>query len=670
MPSVEVHPDQCRAVIQDAMGEEAWADWQAGHARLIDSIFDGIRPKERANCIEFAANNLKFKDNSSNIPMRFEPWPYQVEPLLCPTDPDVSEAIMCWGSQTGKTAVGLVITAYYIKEFPSDIQVTCPNFVRAKDWLRDKFSTMYEMSPGLQGLIRMDRRKSGNNAFARIFPGGSLVVGSSGSPASLASRSCRFVNLEEVDRFVESSKMEGDPCDLSIRRAESFEDAFILWNSTPTITGFSKIESQLELSDWRLWTVDCLHCHAPQVFEWEQVKWDTEDPRRSWIECANCSKQIDDEMRRDMVFDGRWVPSRPKNRLKRGYRLNGINSLFPPRKGYASRLHQMVESYLEASAKGAMSMMVWTNTFLSKSYAPEELRVNWNKLEVMARGEDWPEGMVPRHVLAIVAGVDVQKDRVEVLVCGYGYGFECWVVELRIIQGSITHKDTRQALDDFLRTTYEREDGLRLKIAATCVDTKYNTKAVKEWLAGKETRKIFGIIGKTGYPQEGQDFVGARTAKKQTHRGAKVFGIRTDAAKFELFSNLAKTKQGPGYIHFPKGRGIDQEFFEQLGAEKGVIKKVRGVPQVHYEQRRKRNEAVDLMVYCSAAIRIIDPAFERLKKRLDAEVNRSRNLQNGNESSVDKPEETVEEESKVLPHQNRTAKPKRKRRISLSVMGF
>lgn len=660
MPEIEITPEESKAVIRDAMGEEAWECWRDGHADLIEQIFQGIKPKLRQNCIEFAANNIKFRDNSSNIPMRFEPWPYQVEPLLCPTDPEVSEMVMCWASQTGKTAVGLVITAYYVKAFPSDIQITCPNFNRAKDWLRDKFTSMYDMSPGLQGLIRMDKRKAGNNAFSRIFPGGSLVVGSSGSPASLASRSCRFVNLGEVDRFNENAKMEGDPCDLSIKRAESFEDAFILWESTPTITGFSKIESQLELSDWRLWTVDCLYCRAPQVFAWEQVKWDSEDPRQCWIECSQCSGRITDEMRRDMVFDGRWVPSRPKNRLKRGYELNGINSLFPHRKGYVSRLHQMIEGYLEASAKGAMSMMVWTNTFLSKTYAPEELRVNWNKLEVMARGEEWAEGKVPRHVLAVTAGADIQKDRVEVIVCGWGYGFECWCVELRIIQGAITHKDTRQALDDFLRTTYEREDGLRLKIAAVCVDTKYNTKAVKDWLAGKETRKIFGIIGKTGYPPEGQDFVAARTAKKTAHRGARVFAIRTDAAKFELFSNLAKTRQGPGYVHFPKGRGFDSEFFEQLGAEKGVIRKVRGVPQVHYEQRRKRNEAVDLMVYASAAIRIIDPAFERLKKRLDAEVKRQRNLQIENESSSEEKEDETQEPSRILDHQER--KPKRKRR--------
>ena len=58
-------------------------------------------------------------------------------------------------------------------------------------------------------------------------------------------------------------------------------------------------------------------------------------------------------------------------------------------------------------------------------------------------------------------------------------------------------------------------------------------------------------------------------------------------------------KSGPGYYHFPIG--IDEEYFQQLTAEKQVTKYVKGYPKLEWVKVGPRNEALDCEVYCYAA---------------------------------------------------------------------
>jgi len=60
------------------------------------------------------------------------------------------------------------------------------------------------------------------------------------------------------------------------------------------------------------------------------------------------------------------------------------------------------------------------------------------------------------------------------------------------------------------------------------------------------------------------------------HRGnsAKValFSLGVDSAKELIYSRLKIEDSGAGYCHFPIGQGYDEEYFEQLTAEKAVTR--------------------------------------------------------------------------------------------------
>ena len=81
-----------------------------------------------------------------------------------------------------------------------------------------------------------------------------------------------------------------------------------------------------------------------------------------------------------------------------------------------------------------------------------------------------------------------------------------------------------------------------------------------------------------------------------------LFIVGVDAVKDALFARLKLTEAGPGTVHF--GLERDVEYFRQLTAEKVVTRYERGRPVRMWQLKREgeRNEALDTMVYATAAL--------------------------------------------------------------------
>ena len=75
-----------------------------------------------------------------------------------------------------------------------------------------------------------------------------------------------------------------------------------------------------------------------------------------------------------------------------------------------------------------------------------------------------------------------------------------------------------------------------------------------------------------------------------------------------MCSRLKITVPGPGYLHLPEW--VDAEYVAQLTAEKKIRKYLKGKGSVpEWVKIRERNEALDLTVYCLAALYILGPQF-------------------------------------------------------------
>jgi phage terminase large subunit GpA-like protein len=99
-----------------------------------------------------------------------------------------------------------------------------------------------------------------------------------------------------------------------------------------------------------------------------------------------------------------------------------------------------------------------------------------------------------------------------------------------------------------------------------------------------------------------------------------LFPVGDDEAKTLILSRLMVDQEGEGYIHFPrnKEKGFDTDYFKGLVSEKKVKKYVKG--HLKYEWIKEagvRNEPIDTMKYGLAALEILNPNFEILKRYFD-----------------------------------------------------
>lgn len=533
-----------------------------------------------------------------------EQTPYAREWMDSVNDPTATGTALMVASQLSKTETTNNVIGYFIDVEPAPMLMVQPTIDLAEAWSKERLAPMCRDTPRLKNKVSdVKSRDSGNTILFKSFPGGNLAAAGANAPSGLASRPRRVVLLDEVDRYPVTAGSEGDPCSLAIRRTETFWNAVIFMTSTPTVKGRSRIETEWEGSDKRRYYCECPRCGYSQTLKWANVRWDEEDGSDAYLFCEGCEAHLSDEERGKMVRGGRWVATHPE-RTVRGYHLNGIASLFRHKKGYKNRLHQMAAENIKAKKGGKETLRTWINTFLAETWEDEGESVQWEPL--MQRREDW--GEFPKEAYIITAGVDIQGDRVEVEIVGWGEGEESWSIDYIIVMGDFNKPETQSALDEVLQTKYLHPCGAEIGISCTFVDSGHKTKAVYQFTKPREARRVYACKG-VGGP-------GVPLINRPTRRGvvrAALFAVGTDTAKELIYSRISLGEKGSGFMHFPHDR--QEDWFRQLTSETKVIRYRNGVPFARFENPSKaRNEALDLRVYASAALELMRVNWDKLKK--------------------------------------------------------
>lgn len=540
-------------------------------------------------------------------------------------DPAVQSTCLMWASQLGKTEVVNNVIGYFIDADASPILMVQPTLDLAESWSKIRLAPMLRDCPCFRGKVRDARtRDSGNTILNKSYTGGDIVATGANAPGGLAGRPRRVVLLDEIDRFPASAGTEGDPCLLAERRTESFWNAVLFKTSTPTVKGFSRIEIEFEQTDQRRWFCPCPKCGAYQTLKWSQVQWGQKDgplntPKDAEGEegekdgsdaryvCEGCKAELSDEDRVRMVKAGEWRATAPF-KGKRGYHLNGIASPFKAKKGFKSRLHQMVAGFLEAKRGGRETFKTWVNTFLGESFEEAGERIEHG--ELLARSEGYGPEKLPDQVLLVGAGVDVQGDRLELEAVGIGEDDETWGIEARRFFGDTEQDEVWQDLGQYLGKKFTREDGAVLAVTFTAIDMRHKAHKVRRFVLGCGLPRVYPIYG-----------VGGRapimvTTRFNKHYRLRTYAVNTKMAKDILFARLRVAEAGPRHLHFPKGHGYDEEFFQQLTAEVLKTRYSRGFPEQFYEKVRDRNEALDRRVYFLAGVDILKPNLTAIARHL------------------------------------------------------
>ncbi len=567
-----------------------------------------LKPPPELTLSQWADKYRVLSAESSAEPGRWhtDKAPYQKEIMDAIGDPHVRRVVIMCAAQLGKTELLLNILGYFMAYSPAPILVMQPTLDMGQTFSKDRLAPMLRDTPALQGLVDVKSRYSGNTIMKKNFPGGHVTIVGANSATGLASRPIKVLLADEVDRYPGSAGTEGDPLSLAQKRQTTFWDKKTVMVSTPVIKNHSRIETEFNQSTKEEWYVPCPECGHYQPLVWANIRFDPEDQSKDvTYVCERCGCISGEYSWKAQEINGKFVAENPEAET-RGFHLNTLASTFCSWKEVVQKFLVAKEQLDQGNPEG---MKVWTNTELGETW--EEMGERVEDAELVNRREIYSAD-VPDDVLVLTAGVDVQDDRFEVEVVGWGVGKESWGIRYQKIFGDMLGKRIWDELDEFLLQSFAKEDGTRLSIMAACIDSGgHHTNQVYKFTKERWERRVWAIKGKGG-----ADAPYYRNPSTNNREKTPLFIIGVDAGKALIYQRLKRETKGPNYCHFPLNEeaGYNEEYFKGLTSEQMVVRFRKGRSVVVWElrdERNKRNEPLDVRNYATAALEIANPVLQK-----------------------------------------------------------
>lgn len=582
----------------------------------VSAFRAGLRPDPDETVDEWADQHVQLPQYvAESGRWRTERTPFLREIMQClsPKHP-CQKVVLMKCVQIGGTQLGVNWMGFVIDRAPGAMLVFEPTKDLAKKLSEEKVDPMLQLTDCLKGkVLDVRSRDSGNNIFRKKFLGGFINFIGCNSAVGMRSTSARYVMIDEVDGCPLDVNGEGHPVDLAEKRTATFSRRKIFELSTPLEADTSRIEPDYEAGSRGRFHVPCPFCGHLQHLQWGQLVYTFEegpDPDRAAYRCAGCGGLIPEHAKTYMLEQGIWIHEDPDNPVRSFH----INALYQPY-GWQLSWAELVRQWLVANEKAKTGDLRQLKTFIQTILAEtwEEKGEQVNQSELYQRRETY-EAICPEGVLVLTAAIDVQDNRLEVEICGWGVDEESWSIEYRVFPGSPAQPTVWKDVTDWLFPARPHAYGKSLRVECVVVDTGGHHTKEAYWYVKRYRGRCYAIKGSN---QQGAPLVPPRPTKP---RGATVhlYHVGTVAAKDTIFPRLKLATPGPGYCHFPESQAYDKEYFAQLTGEERRLKHDRGVVTGYYYKKiRARNEALDLKVYNLAAICLLNPNWERLAAKME-----------------------------------------------------
>ena len=517
--------------------------------------------------------------------------PYMIEIFKCMTDIDTESITMMTGAQIGKTELLLNILGRYMHIDPCPILMVQPTVDDARAFSQERVAPMIRDTKVLRKIVINDTVQQ------KSFYGGYVRFVGSNSPSGLASRPIRITLLDEVDRFPVSSGAEGSPVELAEKRTTTFINKKKIRTSTPTIANKSAIERLMNESTYEEWSLPCPHCEEYTPLEFENLKWENNDPKTAKFMCPACGTlSTESRWKSKKQLNGKWIARFPERIKNRGFHMNSLAS---PWRTWES----IVEEFLKVKDNPQEKKVFW-NTVLGKPWVLHlSGAIEYRRL--FERKKSYEHDNLSKDIKIITAGVDVQDDRLEVEVVGWCNKYKSYGLIYKKFFGNPGDEKVWNELDQFLLQKFKIEDGREEVIRTTCIDSGgHHTSAVYKFCMARQWRNVYAIKGVGG---EGKKpIIGISHLEKEGSENVDLLLIGVNSIKDMVCSALkAETDEENGYCEFPLRLeyGYDITYFKGITSEvKTVDETVRGDKIIWKVIKGRRNEPFDLRVYALAAV--------------------------------------------------------------------
>lgn len=591
---------------------------------------DSLRAEVPERLGDWAQREFKLAGESSHQKGAWIAWAFQVGILDFMSDDRIEELDVQKAKRVGYTKMITAYVCYNIAHRRRKQALWQPTDDDRDSYAKSEIDPLLDPETGVQAINKA--RKRGKNTAEETIkykPFRDSALHLLGGKAARAYRRITVAVsvLDEISKFDRSIEKSGPPRGLAKGRLEGAPYPKLVCGSTPLLKGLCHIEDAVDEAEGLVrFHIDCPRCGVDHPLMWggkdkpHGFKWESGRPETVHHVCPHCRQSITqaDYLAGGVPMSGAWVCERTGKRFgldrvwrdSKGMPCNPPRSLgvhvwtaYSPQRAWSDIVDEFGKA-LAAQEKGELGpMQLFVNETLGETWELAGERTDEHALQ--ARAEDYKLCLVPRGCLVLTAGVDVQRNRWEITVYGWGRGLESWVIDIVVIEGNPAVDEEWEAVTTQLQRRYAQETGGQsLGIDATSVDSSDQTQAVYNWVT-RAQHVLSNLRAIKGAGDEAMNIVGPSSLQevnwrgKKVQRGIKLWRVGVDAAKDLLLGQLAITQPGPGYVHFSKE--LPREFYEQLTAEQRVLGKVAGRDAYRWVKRRPRNEQLDNRNYAMHA---------------------------------------------------------------------
>jgi phage terminase large subunit GpA-like protein len=574
-----------------------------------------LKPPPNYKISEWADNNRILSTSTSAHSGKWQTSrvPYMKFIMDAITDPYTEQVTLVMCSQVGKTELLNNIMGYYIDNDPCPMMFIMPTKDLAEEYSKRSFASMMRESPCFHDKIQIDKKSSTNNIDYKEFKGGLVLFVGSQKANALASVPIRIVLADEIDRFSLDADGEGNPINLAKKRTSNFPNRKWILCSTPTVHEKSQIIQEYAASSKYRYYCKCPFCEGMQYLKWVNVNWVDDDPDTAKYVCEHCGVLWEDLDRYKAIDNGVWIAENPNIKRNIGFHLPRMASGF-------CRLSDVVKEYVDAKGD-PKKLKVFVNTVLAETTreSADETSPNF----IMDRAEGFDSDNIPDEVMILTAGADIQNDRIECMIAGWGRGHQAWVLENVVLTGDPLQDEVWVKLDNLLKREYRSnfyKQSFQVRYAA--VDSGHLPQRVYEYCYKTNTLddcKMFATKGQESISRGGhplfnkQQILNSHTVRE----ASKPFMVGTYEAKSWLHEYLNYSTPQKGYWHFPKKFPI--EFYEQLTSEKRYLEFKDGKERYKWLKPNSstRNEALDTAVLNLWLIHVANIDFDHYHEWLE-----------------------------------------------------
>ena len=589
---------------------------------LLNSKMRAWAPPPRMTVSEWADRFRFLSPESGASAGRWHTLPFQREIFDAFSDPAVHSIVVMSATQLVKTELILNCIGYAIDRDPGPMLLIVFRDSDADTFSKIRLAPMIRDTACLRGKVldaKLARTTSTLNY--KSFPGGHLTIAASGSPGNLSALPIRYLFADEIDKYPASAGSEGDPISLALKRTSTYWNRKVVLACSPTIDSESRIQKAFASSDQREYFVSCHACGESQMLRWHQVKWDNSLPtkedraRTAYYECEHCGANWSDVERWHAVENGRWTAGAPFNGVA-GFHISELCSPW-------KRLSEIALDFL-VKKDDPEQLKTFINTTLAETFV---IRGEAPAADaIYGKREFYEQGVAPAGVLFLTMFVDVQQDRLEFELKGWGRDGQSWSVGADVIPGDTSQQEVWDILHGVIQADYLHANGGRLPLWAVGIDSGFRPQMVYQFCS-RYAQPAYGPAGvklcavRTVVPTKGghcwdraiASFSPVDAAKRRG--GVRILTLGASFLKQAVYDALRLPMPGEGgefpagYWHYPN---YEFSWFQGLTSESRIVRESGKPEWVH--DKSVRNEPLDLAVGNLAMFHLCRTCIDRFKE--------------------------------------------------------